>query len=160
MWSTGNYARSFNLIIQINGLCTTQNPSWRTWRTKFYGILTDYWVSTRPPDLLMVNKKKKKKKKSEPTEIVNSAVPANHRVKLKESENRDKHVDLARELKKKKKKWNMKVTVITIVIGALSSVIKERVQGLEELEIRGAHPNYSIEYREEWRKRKGRSKTI
>ena len=31
--------------------------------------------------------------------IVDIAVPANHRVKLKESEKRDKYVDLARELK-------------------------------------------------------------
>ena len=32
---------------------------------------------------------------------------ADHRVKLKESEKRDKYLDLARELKKKL--WNMKI---------------------------------------------------
>ena len=33
--------------------------------------------------------------------------------------------------------WNMKVTMITIVIGALGTVTKELVQGLEDLEVRG-----------------------
>ena len=36
-------------------------------------------------------------------------------LKLKESEKKDKYIDLARELKKL---WNVKVTVIPIVIGA------------------------------------------
>ena len=60
-------------------------------------------------------------------------VQADYEVKMKESEKRDKYEDLARELKKL---WNMKVTVIPIVIGALSIVTKELVQGLEELKIR------------------------
>ena len=63
------------------------------------------------------------------------AVPADYRVKLKESEKRDKIRDLARELKKL---WNIKVTVIPIVIGALGTVAKELTQGLEDLEIRGS----------------------
>ena len=66
---------------------------------------------------------------------MNFAVPADHRVKLKESEKRDKYHDLARELKKKQ--WNMKVTIILIVIGALGTVTKRLVQGLEDLEITG-----------------------
>ena len=61
------------------------------------------------------------------------AVPAELRVKLSESEKRDKYPDLARELKKL---WNMKVMVIPIVIGALGTVTKELVLGLENLEIR------------------------
>ena len=62
------------------------------------------------------------------------AVPANHRVKLKESEKKDKYVDLAR-----KKPWNIKVPIISIliVIGALGTVIKGLIKGLEDLEIRG-----------------------
>ena len=49
------------------------------------------------------------------------AVPANHRIKLKESEKKDKYLDLARELKKLR---NMKVKIIAIVIGTFSTVIK------------------------------------
>ncbi len=65
---------------------------------------------------------------------MNFAVPADHRVKLKENEKKDKYHDLARELKKL---GDMKVTVIPIVVGALGTVRKELVQGLEDLEIRG-----------------------
>ena len=36
-----------------------------------------------------------------------------------------------------KKLWNMKVMVILIVIGALGTVTKRLVQGLDGLEIRG-----------------------
>ena len=49
------------------------------------------------------------------------AVPADHRVKLKESEKKDKYLDLTRELKEL---WNMKVMVIPIVIGVLGTVTK------------------------------------
>ena len=60
------------------------------------------------------------------------AVPANQRVKLKECEKKGKYLDLVRELKKL---WNMKVTIIPIVIGALGKVTKGLVKGLEDLEI-------------------------
>ena len=61
------------------------------------------------------------------------AVPADHRVKLKESEKKDKYFDIARKLKKL---FNIKVTILKIVIGALGTITEELVQGLEELEIR------------------------
>ena len=50
------------------------------------------------------------------------SVPADHRVKLKENEKKDKYLDFARKLKKKL--WNIKATVIPIVIGALDTVTK------------------------------------
>ena len=46
-------------------------------------------------------------------------------------------MDLARELKKKQQLWNMKVTVIPIVIGALGTVPKVFEERLKDLEIRG-----------------------
>ena len=49
------------------------------------------------------------------------AVWADNRVKMKEGGKKDKYLDLARELKKL---WNMKVTVIPFVIGALSTFTK------------------------------------
>ena len=48
------------------------------------------------------------------------AVPADHWLKLKESDKKDKYEDLARELKKL---WNMKVTVVSIVTSALGIAI-------------------------------------
>ena len=65
--------------------------------------------------------------------MVDFAVPANHRVKLKESKKRDKYLDFAGELKKL---WNIKITLILIVISVLDTVTKGLVQGLEGLEIR------------------------
>ena len=53
--------------------------------------------------------------------IVNFAVTADHRIKLKECEKKDKYLDLARELKKLS---NMKVTIVPIVIGAFGTVTK------------------------------------
>ena len=65
--------------------------------------------------------------------MVDFVVPTEHRVNLKESEKKNKHLDFARALKKL---WNMKVTVIPIVIGALVTVSNGLVEGLENLEIR------------------------
>ena len=64
--------------------------------------------------------------------IVDFAVPADHRIKPKECEKKDKYLDLARDLKKL---WNMKVTIIPIVIGAFGIVTKGLLKGLEDLEV-------------------------
>ena len=55
-----------------------------------------------------------------------------HRINLKESEKKDTYLDLAREIKKL---WNMKVTIVPI--GALGTVTKGLLKGLEDLEIGG-----------------------
>ena len=65
--------------------------------------------------------------------IVDFAVPAGHRIKLKEREKKDKYLDLARELKKKL--WNMRVTIIPIVIGAFGTVTKGLLKGLADLDV-------------------------
>ena len=66
--------------------------------------------------------------------MVDLAVSADQRVKLKESEKKGKYLDLSRELKKP---WNMKVTIILIVIGDFGTVTKGFLKDLEDLEIRG-----------------------
>ena len=66
--------------------------------------------------------------------IMDFAVPADHRVKLKESEKKYKYLDLIRELKKLR---NMKVMFILIIIGALGTVTERLIKTLEDLEIRG-----------------------
>ena len=62
------------------------------------------------------------------------AVPADHRIKLKESEKKYKYLDLVQELKKL---WNMKVTIIPVVIDAFGIIIKGLLKGLEDLEAGG-----------------------
>ena len=66
--------------------------------------------------------------------IVDFAVPADHRIKLKEFEKKDKYLNLARELKKLR---NKQVTIIPIVIGAFGTVTKGLLKGLEDLEVSG-----------------------
>ena len=79
-------------------------------------------------------KKKKKRKKKRICKIVDFAVPADHRIKLKECEKKDKYLDLAREWKKL---WNMKVTIVPIVISAFGTITKGLLKGLEDLEVGG-----------------------
>ena len=74
------------------------------------------------------------KKKERTFRIVDFTVPAEHRVELNEREKGDKYLDLSRVLKQV---WNIKETIIRIVIGALGAVTKGLVQGLEDLEIMG-----------------------
>ena len=95
-----------------------------------FNIETHHLISARRPDLIIINKKKKKKI----CKIVDFAVPGDHRIKLKECEKRDKYLDLARELKKQ---WNMKVTIVPIVIGAFRTVTKGLLKSLEDLEVGG-----------------------
>ena len=77
-----------------------------------FDIRTDHLISARRPDLIVINKKR---------ELVHFAVSADHRIKLKEREKKDKYLDPARELKKL---WIMKVAIISIVIGAFGTVTK------------------------------------
>ena len=98
-------------------------------------IQTDPLIPARRPDLIILNKKKKKKRKEKRIcKIVDFAVPADHRINLKECEKKDKYLDLARELKKL---WHMKVTIVPIVIGAFGTITKGLLKGLEDLEVGG-----------------------
>ena len=62
------------------------------------------------------------------------AVQADHRIKLKECKKKDKHLNLAWELKKL---WNMKMTIIPIVIAVFDTVTKRLLKALEDLEVGG-----------------------
>ena len=86
----------------------------------------NHLILARRPDLIIINKKKRICK------IVDFAVPADHRINLKESEKKDKYLNLAGELKKLR---NMKVTIVQIVIGVLDTITKGLLKGLEDLEV-------------------------
>ena len=66
--------------------------------------------------------------------IVDYAVPADHRIKLKECEKKNKYLDFPGELKKL---WNMNVLMVPIVIGAFGTVTEGLLKGLEELNVGG-----------------------
>ena len=86
-----------------------------------FDIQTDHLISARRPDLIIINKKKERICK-----IVDFAVSADHRIKLKECEKRDKYLDLARELKKLR---DMKVTIVPIVIGDFGTLTEGLLKG-------------------------------
>ena len=91
-----------------------------------FEIQTNHLMLTREPDLVIVNKKKKT------CRIEDLAVPANHRVKPKESEKKDKYLNLARELLKTVEHES---DSDTMVIGMFCTVTKGSIKGLEDLEI-------------------------
>ncbi len=93
-----------------------------------FDIHTNHLISARRPDILIINKKKRICK------IDDFAVPADHRIKLRECEKKDKCLDLARELKTP---WSTKVTIVPIVIGAFGTVTKGLLKGLEDLDVGG-----------------------
>ena len=69
---------------------------------------TEHLISARRPDLIIINKKYISK-------IVDFAILADHKIKLKGCEKKEKYLDFAWEVKRL---WNLKVTIIPIVIGA------------------------------------------
>ena len=92
------------------------------------------WTRYRPNSIISQAQKMARLFKKRKINNNNNNVPAHHRINLKESEKKDKYLDLARELKKL---WNMKVTIVPIVIGALGTVTKGLLKGLEDLEVGG-----------------------
>ena len=95
-----------------------------------------FWDSNRSPNLgqMIRSCNNQQKKKKEICQIMDFAVLADYRVKLKENKKKNKYPDLARGLKKL---WNIRVVVIPIVFGDLGTVTKGLVEGLEDLKIRG-----------------------
>ena len=95
--------------------------------------------TTRPS-----NNQQKEKRKKKTCKIVDFAVPADHKIKLKESEKKDKYLDFIRKVKIL---WNMKVKFIPIVICALTynhQRINKGTRGLGNKRMSRDYPNYCI----------------
>ena len=92
------------------------------------------WYTNGSPNLGQKTRPYNNQQKKKICKIVDIAVPADHSIKLKECEKRDKYLDLARELNKL---WNKIVTIIPIVIGAFGTVTKGILKGLEDVEVGG-----------------------
>ena len=102
-----------------------------------FDIQMDHLITARRPDLIIINNSKKKKKRKEKENMQNCWLYCpgwpQSKIKIKCEKNYN-YLDLTTELKKL---WNMKVTIIPIVIRALRTVIKRLIKGQEDLEIRG-----------------------
>ena len=92
------------------------------------------WHTNRSPNLGQKTRPYSNQQKKRTCKFVDFAVPVDYRIKLKESEKKDKYLDFERELKTL---WNMKATIIPIVIGAFGTVTKGLLKGLEDMEVRG-----------------------
>ena len=103
-----------------------------------FNIQTDHLIPARRPDLIIINKKERTCK------IVDFAVPADHRIKLKECE---KGISTSTLLGNWKKPWNMQVTVYTncnwCVWNSNKRIIKG-TRGLGSWRTSGDYPNDSI----------------
>ena len=102
-----------------------------------FNIQTYHLIPARRLYLIIINKRKRICK------IVDIAVPADHRINVKECEKRDKYLDLARKLKKL---WNMKVMIVPMVIGAFGTITKGSLKGLGAWKIMDGrdYPNDTI----------------
>ena len=66
--------------------------------------------------------------------LMDFAISEDRRVEIKESEKIDKYLDLARELKEL---YNMKLTMVPVIVGVPGTVPKGLEKRMEEQEIRG-----------------------
>ena len=92
-----------------------------------FGVQTNHRIEAKSPDLIIVDKEK------DTCQIVDFAITANHSVEMKGREKREKYRELARELQIL---WTKKVTVISLVIGALGNVPKSLKNRLDQIGIR------------------------
>ena len=94
-------------------------------------IQTDHLILARRPDLIIINKKKKKEN------LQNCRLCCPGRPQNKTWKNVKSEISTSTLLKNWKKLWNMKVTIIPVVIGAFGTVTKGLFKGLEDFEVGG-----------------------
>ena len=96
-----------------------------------FEIQTVDLIPARRPDLEMIHKKKKKKGENLPyCRLCHPSGPQSEN----QRKQKDKYSGFSRELRKL---WNMKVTVVPVVNGALGTITKVLERLLELLEIKG-----------------------
>ena len=77
-----------------------------------FTVQTDHFITARRPDKIFIDKEHHE------CQIIDFAIPYDTRVDDKEVGKIEKYLDLARELKKV---WNMKVTLLPLVVGTLGA---------------------------------------
>ena len=91
-----------------------------------FGIQTDHVIEARRPDLVVVDKKEISCK------IIDFAVPGDSRIEEKEKDKIEKYQDLGRELQKI---WNVKVKIVSLVVGSLGAIPKQFGNRLKQIGI-------------------------
>ena len=104
-----------------------------------FDLQTDHQILTRPSD-----SQPKKKRKNRTYQIMDFAILADHRVKLKESEKRDKYLNLARELKKTMEHEGDGDTSSNECAQNNPQMIGKEIGRLGNKRMNRDHPDYSI----------------
>ena len=87
---------------------------------------TDHAIEAERPDLVLVDKKDRICK------IIDFAVPADSKIEEKEKDKIEKYQELGRELQKI---WNVKVKIISLVVGSLGAIPKQFGNRLKQIGI-------------------------
>ena len=103
-----------------------------------FEIQTDHLISARRPDLVIANKKQWI------SQIVDLVISADHRVRLKESEKRDKYLNFAWEQEKTMKYESDDDTSCDWCAWYSHQWIATGAGGLGNKRTSGDHPNYNI----------------
>ena len=128
-WSTGNCAKNWNLVERTNGICVTEHQS----KKSDTHTPLEFWDTNGSLNLGQTTRPYNYQQKKRTCRTVDFTVSADHSKTLR-NKKKYKNLDVIRGLKNL---WNMKSTIIPIVIGALGTVTKGLAKGLEDLEIRG-----------------------
>ena len=91
-----------------------------------FSIQTDHVIEAWRPDLVVVDKKERICK------IIDFAVPGDNRIEEKEKDKIEKYQDLGRELQKI---WNVKVTIMPLVVDSLGAIPKQYGNRLKQIGI-------------------------
>ena len=91
-----------------------------------FTVQSDHFITVRRPDMIFIDNKLHE------CQIIDFGIPYDTRVHDKEVEKIEKYLDLARKLKKVR---NMKVIVVSYVVGALSTPAKELEKRLKTIGI-------------------------
>ena len=103
-----------------------------------FDIQTDHLISARPSDLIIINKKERT------YGIVDFAIPADPRIKLKESEKKDKYLAPCLGIEKTTEHESDNYTNRDWCFWYSHQSIIKGAKGLGNKKTSGNHPNYSI----------------
>ena len=81
-----------------------------------FSIQTDHVIEAQRPDLVVVDKKERSCK------MIDFAVPGDSTIEEQEKDKIEKYQDLGRELQKI---WNVKVKILSLVVGSLGAILKQ-----------------------------------
>ena len=113
----GKFVDRMESMLNQNGMSINQKQI--LW---YFTVQTDHFVTARRPDTIFIDKK------HHDFQIIDLAIPYDTRVYDKEVHKIEKYLNLAWELKNL---WNMKVTGVPLVVGALGTLAKAQGKRLK-----------------------------